>query len=212
LDGGQRRQFDMLLARARRLCRAVDVAWDGLARVMAAAQAWLSAAAMEAAAAGLIDHPAEACLLELEELKQVATGEWHRGRSARVRAEVMQRQVELNACAGERPRTPVAAAPGAARGPVVRLEALDSVLRLQGAIMVAQVADPGCAPYWLAAAAVVDGAGDPWTPGMIVARALAAPAVTGTPGAAMPGVPGAITDGQHVAVDGGSGRFEPVPA
>ena len=89
LDGNQRRQFEPLLARARRLCRAVDVAWDGLARVMAAAQLWLRAVAVEAVSAGLIADPAEVHFLELEELKQVATGEWHRGRSERVREEVV---------------------------------------------------------------------------------------------------------------------------
>ena len=92
LDGNQRRQFEPLLARARRLCRAVDVAWDGLARVMAAAQLWLRAVAAEAVSAGLIADPAEVHFLELEELKQVATGEWHRGRSERVREEVVQRR------------------------------------------------------------------------------------------------------------------------
>ena len=127
LDGNQRRQFEPLLARARRLCRAVDVAWDGLARVMAAAQLWLRAVAVEAVAAGLIADPAEVHFLELEELKQVATGEWHRGRSERVREEVVQRQRQraggdLAACADEPARSPVAASPGAASGPAFRFE------------------------------------------------------------------------------------------
>ena len=127
LDSNRQRQFEPLLARARRLCRAVDVAWDGLARVMAAAQLWLRAVAVEAVAAGLIADPAEVHFLELEELKQVATGEWHRGRSERVRDEVVQRQRQraggdLAACAEEPARSPVAASPGAASGPAFRFE------------------------------------------------------------------------------------------
>ena len=172
LDGNQRRQFEPLLARARRLCRAVDVAWDGLARVMAAAQLWLRAVAAEAVSAGLIADPAEVHFLELEELKQVATGEWHRGRSEHVREEVVQRRANLPTCSDEPVRSPVAASPGTVRGPAFRFELAGDIALLPGAIVLTRVVAPGDAPYWLSAAAVIDAAGDPWSPGMIVARAV----------------------------------------
>ncbi len=214
LDGNQRRQFEPLLARARRLCRAVDVAWDGLARVMAAAQLWLRAVAVEAVSAGLIADPAEVHFLELEELKQVATGEWHRGRSEHVREEVVQRRrqpagADLSACSDEPAQSPVAASPGAASGPAFRLDPLEDLAFPPGAIVLTRVAAPGDAPFWLAAAAMIDAAGDPWSPGMIVARALAIPAVTG-----MPELVTQVAPGQIIAVDGSAGRVEiesPIP-
>ena len=211
LDSTQRRQFEPLVARARRLCRAVDLAWDGLARVMAAAQLWLRAVAFEAVAAGLIADPAEAHFLELEELKQVATGEWHRGRSARVREEVVQRQrqragADLAAYTEEPSHLPQAASPGIASGPAFRLEPAADTALLPGAVVLTPIAAPGDAPYWLAAAAVIDAAGDPWSPGMIVARALAVPAVTG-----MPALIAQAAPGQIIAVDGNAGRVELEP-
>jgi phosphohistidine swiveling domain-containing protein len=214
LDSNRRRQFEPLLARARRLCCAVDVAWDGLARVMAAAQLWLRAVAVEAVCAGLIADPAEVHFLELEELKQVATGEWHRGRSERVREEVVQRRRrraggDLAACMDEPARSPVAASPGAASGPAFRLEPLTDLAFLSGAVVLTRVAAPGDAPYWLSAAAVVDAAGDLWTPGMIVARAMAVPAVTG-----MAEPIAQAAQRQIISVDGSAGRVSieaPIP-
>jgi len=214
LDGNQRRQFEPLLARARRLCQAVDVAWDGLARVMAAAQLWLRAVAAEAVSAGLIADPAEVHFLELEELKQVATGEWHRGRSERVREEVVQRRRQraggdLAACSDEPARSPMAASPGAASGPAFRLDASEDLAFLPGAVVFTRIAAPGDALYWLSAAAMLDAAGDPWSPAMIVARALAVPAVTGIPEPIAQAAPGQI-----ITLDGSTGRVEiepPIP-
>jgi len=60
---------------------------------MAAAQCWIGAAAAEATEAGLISVTADVLLLELEELKQVATGEWHGGKRG---------EVEVQASAAER--------------------------------------------------------------------------------------------------------------
>jgi hypothetical protein len=201
LDSNRRRQFEPLLARARRLCRAADVAWDGLARVMSAAQLWLRAVAVEAVAAGLIVDPAEVHFLELEELKQVATGEWHHGRSERVREEVVDRRASLAACTEEPARSPVAASPGAASGPAFRLEPSMDLALLPAAVVLTRIVAPGDAPYCLPAAAVLDAAGDPWTPGMIVARAMAVPAVTGMPAAVAQVAPRHI-----ISVNGNAGR------
>ena len=75
--------------------------------------------------------------------------------------------------------------------------------------MLTRVASPGDAPYWLPAAAVLDAAGDPWSPGMIVARALAVPAVTGIAEPIAQAVPRHI-----ISVDASTGRAEiepPIP-
>ena len=203
LPENRRRQFTPLLDRARALCRAVDLAHDGLARVMAAAQTWLRAAAVEAVAAGLIGEPDAGCFLELEELKQVATGEWHHGHREQVRAAVAQRRAHVSPETAEQRHSAQPASPGQARGPILRRSWREDTALLPGAILLTEVADPGDAAGWLAAGAIVDAAGDPWSPGMIVARALGIPAVTGMP---MTGAD--IYPGQTLTVDGDFGRVE----
>lgn len=174
-------RLEPIVARARDLCRAADLAWDGYVRVMAAAQTWLHAVAGEARMAGLIADVTEANYLELEELKQVATGEWHRGRSAAVRAEVGRRRARWAAGRPEPPQSPQVASPGQAVGPLVRLPPVGEDALPAQAILLMDTADPGLAPIWLAAAGLLDAAGDPWSPGMIIARTLAVPAISGIP-------------------------------
>ena len=100
LDASKSRQFEAALRRAQALCVAADVAWDAATMVMAAAQRWAEATASEATSAGLILRPADVLYLELEELKQVATGEWHPGRSAAVQAEVARRRDQIAGLSG----------------------------------------------------------------------------------------------------------------
>lgn len=50
---------------------------DTLAHVLAAARTWALAAAAEGLRDGRLDHPDEIFWLELEEIKQMMTGEWH---------------------------------------------------------------------------------------------------------------------------------------
>ena len=103
----------------------------------------------------------------------------------------------------------MAASPGTASGPAFRLEPTSDIALLPGAVVLTRIAAPGDAPYWLSAAALIDAAGDPWIPGMIVARALAVPAVTGMPEPIAQAAPGQI-----IAVDGNAGRIEiepPIP-
>ena len=175
--------------------------------VMAVAQLWVDAVATEAVASGLIARPSDALYLELEELKQVATGEWHRGHSADVKEAIARRH------AGAAPNTsphaisteqlapqPRPASPGQARGPAY-LVAPDAERPLSSAVWLEEAADPGSAPFWLNARALVAAAADPWSPGMITARALGVPAVIGATHAVAQALPGQI-----VAVDGDTGQ------
>ena len=50
---------------------------EALAYVVAAARHWALAAAAEGAEDGRIHHPDEIFMLEIEEIKQMMTGEWH---------------------------------------------------------------------------------------------------------------------------------------
>lgn len=198
---GRSRPFAEALQRAREIARATDMAWDGLVMVMAVAQRWLAAMTDEALAAQLIDRPEQVLYLELEELKQIATGEWHRGDAETVQAEVARRQTlhetVLSPCAGGQPQ-PIG--PGQAQGPAFAA-APPAHSPPPGAIWLAECTDPGCAPFWLAAAGVVCATEDPWAPGLLAARGLALPAVAGA---------GALVaqaqSGQIIALDGSTGR------
>jgi phosphohistidine swiveling domain-containing protein len=162
------------------LIRAADIAWDAVTLVAAAAQQWAQAAAKEALAARLIARPADVLYMELEELKQVATGEWHRGRSETVQEQVEQRRAAMMAPTSYQ-NSAAPQAPGAVArvtGPVY-LGSPHVEMPPTGAVWLSETLDPGCAPFWPAATAVVAAAADPWSPGVIAARALGVPCVIG---------------------------------
>jgi phosphohistidine swiveling domain-containing protein len=201
LETSKSRQFEADLRRAQALCVAADAAWDAVTMVMAAAQRWAEATASEATAAGLIARPADVLYLELEELKQVATGEWHPGRSAAVQDEVARRRAQIAGLpAREAAGQPLPAGPGQAQGPAY-LASPAAEPPPPSAIWLTAAADPGCAPFWLSAGAIVTAAADPWSPGPNIARGLGVPAVTGAAAAIF-----AIRPGQTVAVDGDAGQ------
>jgi phosphohistidine swiveling domain-containing protein len=205
LDANKGRQFEAALRRAQALCTTADVAWDAVTMVMSAAQRWAEAAASEAMAAGLIARQADVLYLELEELKQVATGEWHPGRSAEVQDEVAQRRTrEATRPAAEPAGRPLPAGPGQAHGPAY-LASPSAEPPPPAAIWVVDAADPGCAPFWLGAGAVVTAASDPWSPGLIIARGLGMPIVIAAAEAAAVAQPG-----QMLAVDGDAGQINPL--
>lgn len=207
LGSSQSRQLEPLLAHTRDLCRAADCAWDAFVMVIAAAQCWIQAIASEAVAATLIAGPADVLYLELEELKQVATGEWHPGRSAEVREAVGIRrraQAALRAHPDSGP-APRSGSPGQAQGPAY-LAAPGEQLPPQGAIWLGEVADAGCAPFWLSAGALTTATAGVWSPGLIAARALGVPAVIGAPAFVAQAAPGSgvivDADAGHVQLKG----------
>jgi len=126
------------------LLEAADVAWDGVVMTLAAAQHWSVAAAAEARAAGLIAQSDDVVFLELEELKQVATGEWHGGRQAETETAVAERRRLYGAA-----QPYVLPAPGEPWPP-----------------------DPGTAAFWLTDPAATVTGDDPWSPGVLLARNL----------------------------------------
>jgi len=179
LDGGRFRQIEVLLQQVHDSMRAADAAWDALAVVMAAAQLWVAAAAGEAMAAGLVARPGDVLYLELEELKQVATGEWHAGRSTGAVEAVEARkraQVAVAPPSSEGPE--VVVCPGECDGPCYYGSHCDTLPPAR-AVWLEESPDPGCAPFWRHACAVLATGADIWSPGMIVARGLGVPARVG---------------------------------
>jgi len=175
--GGRRQKLLDAVARARALCRATDLAWDALTMVLTAGQSWLAAAAAETRNAGLLEREEDALFLELEELKQVATGEWHCGRGDEVRALVARRKAPASAGVDGYRNRPTPAGPGAARGPAARPNGVTPPQ--PAAIWLSEIADPGWAPFWLGSAGILVAGDDLWSPGMIVARALGVPVIAG---------------------------------
>lgn len=184
LSAERHRELERSLGQVHEMIVAADVAWDALAAVMAVAQHWAAAAAGEALAAGLIAAPEDVLYLELEELKQVATGEWHAGRSAAAQQAVGLRKAEaaearaVEAPAAGSPR-PVVLYPGAESGPLYRVAL--AAEPPPGALWYAETIDPGWAPLWGDAAGLLCSAADPWAPGCIAARALGVPTTIAAP-------------------------------
>ena len=187
LNGAQFRELRALLDSLAGAMRVADTAWDSLTLVMAAAQRWVGAAARETLAAGLIGRRADVLYLELEELKQVATGEWHAGDREEVQAAVSERMRETTVPpSGTSTGFPVVVCPGPFEGPLY-CERPAETLPPRGASWLAETADPGLAPFWSFAGCVLATGADAWSPGMLVARGLGVPAMAG---AVVPEAPG----------------------
>jgi hypothetical protein len=185
LGNGRYREFEVLLRNAHELIRAVDVAYDALTMVMAAAQQWARAAAKETLAAGLLRQAGDVTYLELEELKQVATVEWHGGRSEEVQEMIYRRRSSPAGAPAPEVRGPgFTVVPGGCAGQLY-CDSPAAVLPPASAVWLAESADPGCAPFWPHACAVQTTGADAWAPGMIAARGLGVPARAGVPAPAM---------------------------
>ena len=76
LKSGQRKQFDAAAAQVEQLTALLPQVHTAVVIVAAAARYWVSGAANEALADGRLLTADEVFLLELEELKQMMTGEW----------------------------------------------------------------------------------------------------------------------------------------
>ncbi|MCB0253567.1 MAG: hypothetical protein KDI55_07550 [Anaerolineae bacterium] len=76
LSGGKRKQFDAATAQVEQLVALLPRVHEAVVIVAAAARYWVSGAANEALADGRLETADEVFLLELEELKQMMTGEW----------------------------------------------------------------------------------------------------------------------------------------
>jgi hypothetical protein len=93
----RRRGLHSAICRAQRLAELVSQGRDALVRLVDAARAWALAAGTEAAGEGRLGEPPGIFWLELEEVKQLMTGEWHD--RERIRALVARRQEEHRAWA-----------------------------------------------------------------------------------------------------------------
>jgi hypothetical protein len=76
IDARRRRQFEPVFAQLQQIVALLPASREALVTVMAVARRWALGAAQEAVNDGRLGAVEDVFLLELEELKQVMTGEW----------------------------------------------------------------------------------------------------------------------------------------
>ncbi|MCD6291056.1 MAG: hypothetical protein J7M34_11180 [Anaerolineae bacterium] len=175
-----------------------------LGRVADAVRTWALAAAQEGVADGRLSSPNDVFLLEVEELKQLLTGEWNTSRRAEIRSLLERRRQAVPFPGGLPNMTPTAgwpASPGQATGPARLLTALEDCIRVRpGDVLVLPSADPvwGLLIPW--ASGVIVESGMPFSAAAALARAWHIPCVV-----QVPGIRGTVEDGRPIAVDGSTG-------
>ncbi len=101
LDARQSRQFEPVFDQLQRIVDLLPASREALVTVMAVARRWALGAAQEAVNDGRLAAVEDVFLLELEELKQLMTGEW--SSPEQVRPIVERRRSEQAAWAGQEP-------------------------------------------------------------------------------------------------------------
>jgi len=101
IDARQRRQFEPAFSQLQQIVDLMPPSREALVTVMAVARHWALGAALEAVNDGRLPAVEDVFLLELEELKQVMTGEW--SSPEQVLPLVERRRAEQAAWAGQEP-------------------------------------------------------------------------------------------------------------
>src|SRR6185503_6640238 len=114
----------------------------------------------------------------------------------------LQQSSSASAPAAGRVLEGLGCSPGVAEGPVRIITSPDDDLALAGHVLVAPRTDPGWAPLFPSAAAIVVERGSLLSHSAVLARELGLPAVVG-----IPGVVQQLRDGERVRVDGSTGRI-----
>lgn len=177
----QRGAVRSTLSLAQEALSAHATARDNLARVLAAVRRWSVAAAREAIKDGRLNEPEEIFWLELEEIKQMLTGEWHS--RDHVQPLILERRqtgddVAKAKAPPSRRGQPLGVAGGEARGLRVILDTSASITDFpSGAIALAPATGPSWSWLFLKAAGVVVADGDLLCHAAAVGRSWALPTV-----------------------------------
>ncbi|MBI3957645.1 MAG: hypothetical protein HY328_02460 [Chloroflexi bacterium] len=215
VNGSARKQAEQLLESLRTLTILQSQALHAFAYVLAGTRTWALAAGAEAAADGRLLSPQDAFLYELEEIKQMMTGEWNITSTGEIRQRAEERRSSY--AQWQSRRAPVAffddapvwmARPGLPSvggqitGPLRPQKHLRPVL-CQDAVVGARRVDSSWTPTLPVAGGFVAATGSPLDPIIAAARAWHVPAVVGL-GAAYD----ELVDGAQTVVDGTAGRVE----
>jgi pyruvate,water dikinase len=194
LDGlppQSRKQAEPMLRQVHELHTLQSRALHALAYVWAGARRWALAAAKEAMTDGRLQAVDEIFFFELEEIKQMMTGEWNISSLADIRATLSRRRAGYQADQQCQPapllignqeaqpvRRPVAGVGGQATGPLCRW-AVTQQNGCHGAILGAQMLDSGWALALPLAGGFIAAEGSPLDPFVAAARTWHHPVVIG---------------------------------
>lgn len=215
VEAKNRKQAEQALDSLRSLTLLQSQALDAFAHLLAGTRIWALAAGNEAAADGRLLDPQDAFLFELEEIKQMMTGEWNVTRTDEIRQRAEERRVQYDewqshrapaAFFGETPAwTALPGVPSVAgriTGPLRRQKHLRPLL-CQDAVVGARRVDSGWTPTLPVAGGLIAAAGSPLDPIIAAARVWHVPTVVGL-GAAYD----KLVDGAQTTLDGSAGLVE----
>ena len=155
---------------------------DALARVLAASRRWSLAAANEGMADKRLAESSEIFLLELEEVKQLMTGEWHSRAQVQPRLEARRQKPSLDARRRGRGVGPIGIAGDAQSGRAFHLNAASAIPDVPiHAFALALETTPAWAPLFLKIDGVATERGDWLCHTATVARAGGLPTVVAAP-------------------------------
>jgi rifampicin phosphotransferase len=208
LPTGQRRQGEQMMEKIRTLHRLQSRALHALAYIGAGTRLWALAAAREAMADGRLQAEQEVFCFELEEIKEMMTGEWNISSLDEIRATYTQRSAEVEAWRGldapeilvddleGRPvQEGLPGVAGHAAGPLRRWGETKKN-GCSGAILASEVFDGGWALALPLAVGFVSKNGSPLDPFVAAARAWHHPVMVGL-GSRYSG----LVEGAHTILD-----------
>ena len=191
VNGKQRKEAEQQLQRARQMLRLQSQALDAYAYILVGTRIWVHGAATEAMSDGRMSSTEDAFHYELEEIKQMMTGEWNISDLDGIHALAQERRGQHQANLGVRPmelligdvgvhptRQGLSGVIGKVTGPLRRQET-PQPLRCNNAIVGAVRLDSGWAPALPVAGAFVTARGTPVDPIIAAARIWHVPTVLG---------------------------------
>lgn len=171
------------VALAQDMLRAYGQAEDGLAWVLAAVRRWALAAGREGAKDGRLDVVEDIFWLELEEIKQMMTGEWHSREHVQPLITDRRQVWTVPPQTAVQPARPLGVAGGSLSAPYQRLDSPAEADQLTpGLILVTTQISPAWAPAISRAAGLMVGGGDFLCYAAAVGRAGGLPTVVAAQG------------------------------
>lgn len=158
------------IAQSQETLKAHGVAEDGLAWVLAAVRRWALAAGREGGKDNRLDAVEDIFWLELEEIKQMMTGEWHSREHVQPLISERRQAWATLPRPESRPAKPLGIGGGKLSAPYRRLESPDEPLP-PGTILAVAQTSPAWAPVIARAAGLLIGQGDFLCHGAAVGRA-----------------------------------------
>lgn len=215
LDPKQRKTAEQTLTQIRHLSVLQSRAMNAVAYILAGTRLWAQAAGQEAAADQRLQSADDSFFFELEELKQMMTGEWNVTHTAEIQKVAAERRERYAQWQKARPgdllfddaegypiHNGLPGVVGEATGPLRRHEGLQPLV-CQDAVVGARQFDSGWTPSLPVAGALLAAAGTPLDPVVAAARSWHVPTIV-----ALGPQYDTLVDGAQTRVDGGRGFVE----